>query len=308
MYSYRTSPFLKGKELLLYGLGSLFVMGLGLRNLYLHVDAVAHADRVQLTSLASSVSTAIWSWAGSFVAELGEVLADLRDRRSPAVAIDREQGRRDRRRSMSRPSVSIAAGVGRRPIGVSIASAVAVDPLEHPLEHAAVLAEPGPQEPAVLVATEPVDEEDLRAACPGRSPCRSSASGRSSRRSCSRRTAASPSGRSAARPLVPSAAAVFSDAMIDPRNTPCSQSNASVTNGTVVRRRPPNRIAEIGTPFGSSHSARDRRALRCRGREAGVRVGGRACRTRGSTGCRASRWRGPGACRSCLPTRRRRRR
>ena len=36
MYGYRTSPFLKGKELILYGLGSLFVMGLGLRNLYLH--------------------------------------------------------------------------------------------------------------------------------------------------------------------------------------------------------------------------------------------------------------------------------
>jgi hypothetical protein len=35
LYSYRTSPFLKGKELLLYGFGSLFVMGLGLRNLVL---------------------------------------------------------------------------------------------------------------------------------------------------------------------------------------------------------------------------------------------------------------------------------
>jgi hypothetical protein len=35
MYSYRTSPFLKGKELLLYGFGGLFVMGLGLRNLTL---------------------------------------------------------------------------------------------------------------------------------------------------------------------------------------------------------------------------------------------------------------------------------
>lgn len=35
MYSYRTSPFLKGKELVLYGLGGLFIMGLGLRNLYL---------------------------------------------------------------------------------------------------------------------------------------------------------------------------------------------------------------------------------------------------------------------------------
>lgn len=35
MYSYRTSPFMKGKELLLYGFGGLFIMGLGLRNLFL---------------------------------------------------------------------------------------------------------------------------------------------------------------------------------------------------------------------------------------------------------------------------------
>ncbi|MDJ0768902.1 MAG: hypothetical protein QNJ12_08915 [Ilumatobacter sp.] len=35
LYSYRNSPFMKGKELLLYGAGSLFIMGLGLRNLYL---------------------------------------------------------------------------------------------------------------------------------------------------------------------------------------------------------------------------------------------------------------------------------
>jgi hypothetical protein len=35
LYSYRTSPFMKGKELLLYGLGSWFIMGLGLHNLYL---------------------------------------------------------------------------------------------------------------------------------------------------------------------------------------------------------------------------------------------------------------------------------
>src|SRR5690349_6269287 len=43
--------------------------------------------------------------------------------------------------------------------------------------------------------------------------------------------------------------------MIEPRNTPCSQLNAWVTSGTVVRRRPPNRIAEIGTPAGSCHSS-----------------------------------------------------
>lgn len=33
MYSYRGSPFMKGQEHLLYGCGSLFVMGLGLMNL-----------------------------------------------------------------------------------------------------------------------------------------------------------------------------------------------------------------------------------------------------------------------------------
>src|ERR1051325_4329815 len=42
--------------------------------------------------------------------------------------------------------------------------------------------------------------------------------------------------------------------MIEPRNTPCCHDVASVTNGTFVARRPPKRIAEIGTPFGSSHS------------------------------------------------------
>src|SRR5258706_11896416 len=51
------------------------------------------------------------------------------------------------------------------------------------------------------------------------------------------------------------AAAVFFDEMMEPRNTPCFQSYASVTSGTVDARRPPNRIAEMGTPFGSSHSA-----------------------------------------------------
>lgn len=35
MYSYRGSPFMRGNELLLYGLGSWFVMGLGIRNLVL---------------------------------------------------------------------------------------------------------------------------------------------------------------------------------------------------------------------------------------------------------------------------------
>lgn len=35
LYSYRGSPFIKGSEYLLYGFGSLFIMGLGLRNVFL---------------------------------------------------------------------------------------------------------------------------------------------------------------------------------------------------------------------------------------------------------------------------------
>jgi hypothetical protein len=35
LYSYRTSTWMRGKEWLLYGLGSLFIMGLGLRELVL---------------------------------------------------------------------------------------------------------------------------------------------------------------------------------------------------------------------------------------------------------------------------------
>src|SRR6202023_2196026 len=55
-------------------------------------------------------------------------------------------------------------------------------------------------------------------------------------------------------PTAPAAAAVVSDAMIDPRKTPCSQLNASVISGTTDERRPPKRMAEIGTPACSSHS------------------------------------------------------
>jgi hypothetical protein len=36
LYSYRSSPFMKGKQYLLYAVGSLFIMGLGLRELVLH--------------------------------------------------------------------------------------------------------------------------------------------------------------------------------------------------------------------------------------------------------------------------------
>src|SRR5918997_1907198 len=52
----------------------------------------------------------------------------------------------------------------------------------------------------------------------------------------------------------PAAAAVVSTDIVAPRKTPCSQSNASLTSGTTVALRPPNRKASIGTPAGSSHS------------------------------------------------------
>jgi hypothetical protein len=35
LYSYRTSPFIRDKQYLLYGFGSLFIMGLGIRALFL---------------------------------------------------------------------------------------------------------------------------------------------------------------------------------------------------------------------------------------------------------------------------------
>ncbi|MDA2945204.1 MAG: hypothetical protein O2925_01360 [Actinomycetota bacterium] len=35
LYSYRTSPFIRDRQYLLYGIGSLFIMGLGIRNLFL---------------------------------------------------------------------------------------------------------------------------------------------------------------------------------------------------------------------------------------------------------------------------------
>src|SRR3954463_4242731 len=55
-------------------------------------------------------------------------------------------------------------------------------------------------------------------------------------------------------PTWPTAAAVVSELKVAPMNVPCVQSRASVTSGIVVGRRPPNRMASIGTPRGSSYS------------------------------------------------------
>src|SRR5437867_6130457 len=56
------------------------------------------------------------------------------------------------------------------------------------------------------------------------------------------------------RPTLPAAAAVVSLLAVDARKVPCCQSKDSVTSGTTLPRRPPNKMASIGTPFGSSHS------------------------------------------------------
>src|SRR5256885_2381880 len=55
-------------------------------------------------------------------------------------------------------------------------------------------------------------------------------------------------------PTLPLAAAVVSEDSVAPMNVPCIQSLDSATSGIVVARRPPKKIADIGTPFGSSHS------------------------------------------------------
>ena len=54
-------------------------------------------------------------------------------------------------------------------------------------------------------------------------------------------------------PTSPVAAAVVSDAIVAPTNTPCCQSNDSYTSGATRALRPPNMNAEIGTPSGASH-------------------------------------------------------
>src|SRR5262245_32729695 len=55
-------------------------------------------------------------------------------------------------------------------------------------------------------------------------------------------------------PTLPVAAAVVSEPSVAPRKTPCAQLNDCSTSGTVVARRPPKMIAEIGTPCGSSQN------------------------------------------------------
>ena len=109
---------------------------------------------------------------------------------------------------------------------------------------------------AVVALAEPVDLEDPRHAAgraqprPDRQPVRPVvghvvAAERAASRTGSRRSS----------PTVPSAAAVRSDEIVAPKKTPCSQSRASATRGTLVARRPPKMIASMTTPRGSSQSS-----------------------------------------------------
>src|SRR5262249_59521231 len=63
-----------------------------------------------------------------------------------------------------------------------------------------------------------------------------------------------PTGSRRTTPTFPVAAAVVSDAIVAPRNTPCCQLKDWYTRGMRLARRPPKRMAEIGTPLGFSHS------------------------------------------------------
>ena len=102
------------------------------------------------------------------------------------------------------------------------------------------------------------------------------ASARSSRPCCSRRTAASRTGRSAARrPCRPRPrSSRSSSSRRGRRRAPSRTPRARAARR--IERRPPNRNASIGTPFGSSHSSAIDGHWRGGRREAGVRVRGRA--------------------------------
>ena len=87
---------------------------------------------------------------------------------------------------------------------------VAAYDVANPAQHAHILAEAWPDERAIVVGAEPVDLEDPRRTA-RLAPI--SSQWPSSRPCCSRRTAASPSGRCADTPTAPVAAAVVSETM-----------------------------------------------------------------------------------------------
>src|SRR5687768_3730700 len=99
--------------------------------------------------------------ARQLVAELLEPLGDLRDLLAPLLGLDGE-GLLDLLRG--HVQTGDVQGVRRRDVTDRRldGSRGALEALDDPLEHAAVLAEARPQEAAVLVAPEPVHVEDPR--------------------------------------------------------------------------------------------------------------------------------------------------
>ena len=238
-------------------------------------ERTSRRSRRYYSSRCSSSSSCLRSSGGRLVAEPREVLVDRAAAPCAALGLDAQQlapcprSRRPGPRCRSRPSA------GTSPTGVSIASA---SPSQRRKIHASTrLFSPKPGH-RNLPSSSLRNQLTLKifgsfAASPSRADL--AASGRSSRPCGSRRTAASRTGRSAACRRRPRRRPSSPTTSSRPMNTPCSQSNASRTSGTTVERRPPNRIASIGTPAGSSHSAAIDGHLRGRRGEARVGMGGR---------------------------------
>ena len=111
------------------------------------------------------------------VAELRQVRLDLWQLLAYRLGIDAEQGLACPRRRSRGPRCRCRRRAGTQADRRLHRLALAVAAAEDPLEHADVLAEAGPEEVALVVLAEPVDEEDLRQLRRRRARRRSPASG-----------------------------------------------------------------------------------------------------------------------------------
>jgi uncharacterized protein len=174
----------------------------------------------------------------------------------------------------------IVLGTGERhallpPRLMAVALTRALAARDHPLQHAQVVAEARPQELAVAPLRNQLTWK-IFGSLARRGLVEATASARSSRRSCSRRTASSPSGRGA--PRRPRRwRRRWSPRPSRRRPARRGSSRAPRTPAApALARRPPKTIAEIGTPCGSSACGAVARALLRADGEARVRMRGRA--------------------------------
>ena len=247
---------------------------------------------------------------GQLVAELREVLlrpAAARPR--SALGVDASAAPRASSAAMSRPAdVERAAAPARAPIGVSTASA---SPSQRRKIHASTRLfspKPGHRNLPVVVLAEPVDVEDPRQLGGVAARADLEPVARSSRPCCSRRTAASRTGRSAAGRPRPAAAAVVSELIVAP------EEDAVLPVEGLVHERHDRRAAAAEQERVDRHAGRvlplggDRRVLRGGRREAGVGMRGRRLGVGRPVVAVPVDQRGRAAPRSCPPTRCRRRR